>query len=68
MSASTKNSPVELDLTHAGYDEKSHDFSNSSDSDHASTPIAPTFDKLATKKLLRKLDLHLIPFLALIYL
>jgi hypothetical protein len=29
---------------------------------------APTFDPTRTKKLLRKLDWHLVPFLALLYL
>lgn len=28
----------------------------------------PTFDQLATKRLLRKLDMRLVPFLALLYL
>jgi hypothetical protein len=34
----------------------------------ASTENAIPFDEKATKSLLRKLDLHLVPFLALLYL
>lgn len=45
------------------------------ESDGASTPIsgdisstAAGFDQVSTKKLLRKLDWHIVPFLSLLYL
>lgn len=34
----------------------------------STSPEAPGFDERETKKLLRKLDFHLVPFLALLYL
>lgn len=38
------------------------------ESDNTSLESGPGFDQSATKKLLRKLDWHLVPFLALLYL
>ena len=68
----------------ATYDEKTHaqqlEHSNPAltkpehitDTDGTSTPesleAGPGFDETRTKKLLRKLDWHLVPFLALLYL
>ncbi|KAF4626080.1 hypothetical protein G7Y89_g12080 [Cudoniella acicularis] len=63
----TRKLPAELDLNNAVYNEKSHDPSSSSNSDLVMSPETPGFDKAATRKPLRKLDFHLIPFLALIY-
>lgn len=37
-------------------------------SPHESSIITPSFDKRATKKLLRKMDLHIVPFFTLLYL
>ena len=56
---------VDLDLTTTTYREKNPDLTSSNDSRPVS---AAPFNEADTKKLLRKLDLHLIPFLALIYL
>ncbi len=64
-SKSPKNPPADLDLTKATYREKNTDLTGSTE-DGAATPIP--FTVAETKKLLLKLDLHLIPFLALIYL
>ncbi|KAK0118349.1 hypothetical protein ONS95_012638 [Cadophora gregata] len=55
----------DLDLPIATYREKNTDLTSSNDSRPVS---AAPFNEADTKKLLRKLDLHLIPFLALIYL
>ncbi|KAH7024886.1 high-affinity nicotinic acid transporter [Microdochium trichocladiopsis] len=41
---------------------------SASDSDRAADPELQGWDKAATKRLLRKLDWHLIPFMSLIYL
>lgn len=64
-SQNAKKSPSHLDLTRAGYQGKNGEL--------ISSTICPPqfdmpFDEAATKKLVRKLDLHLIPFLAFIYL
>jgi hypothetical protein len=55
----------ESGLTSALYREKNKSVAASSSTD---TPQSQPFDQAATKRLLRKLDWHLIPFLALIYL
>jgi hypothetical protein len=57
--------PMHLEHTKAVYQEKNDDLTDAS-----ATPqsLALPFDGPGTKRLLRKLDLHLIPFLALIYL
>ena len=55
-----------IDVADASLDqEKNIDFAQSTASDAVSSV---PFDQVATKRLLRKLDLRLIPFLALIYL
>ncbi|EKD15411.1 high-affinity nicotinic acid transporter [Drepanopeziza brunnea f. sp. 'multigermtubi' MB_m1] len=58
--------PGGIDATDTAHREKNIDTTGSEESD----PITHTnsFNDVDTKKLLRKLDLHLIPFLALIYL
>ncbi len=56
---------LDLNLTTTTYREKNPDLTSSNDSRPVS---AAPFNEADTKKLLRKLDLHLIPFLALIYL
>jgi hypothetical protein len=48
-------------------EEKKLDLAGSTVSDPVSATAVP-FDQGATKRLLRKLDLHLLPWLALIYL
>ncbi|TQS37032.1 hypothetical protein Golomagni_02506 [Golovinomyces magnicellulatus] len=55
-----------LESLDSKYSEKNTDSSESTVTDTSS--LATPFDSLATKRLLRKLDLHLIPFLALLYL
>lgn len=67
-STSTSANPptlADLDLTNPAYREKNSNLTASTDSRPVS---AAPFNEAETKKLLRKLDLHLIPFLALIYL
>jgi hypothetical protein len=54
-----------IDLRSGSYREKSQRLAASSSTD---TPQAEPFDEVATKRLLRKIDWHLIPFAALIYL
>jgi hypothetical protein len=54
----------ELDVGGASYREKSKSGTASS----TETPQPQPFDHAATKRLLRKLDCHLIPFLAFMYL
>jgi hypothetical protein len=67
MTASEKISNSDLSVD-AGVTKKGevaeleHQLSSTPDSE------APHFDELRTKKLLRKLDWHLVPFLALLYL
>ncbi len=63
----TKQAPSELDFSRANYAEKNSDLTDSTANISIVAVPAP-FDHAATKKLLRKLDLHLIPFLALVYL
>jgi hypothetical protein len=64
--SSSKKTPNDLDLSKATtYHEKNTELTGSTVT--ASAAQAP-FDPAARKKLLRKLDRHLIPFLALIYL
>lgn len=55
-----------LDLSNTNYQEKNTDLTGSTVTDQ-STLVAP-FDHAATQRLLRKLDINLIPFLALLYL
>jgi len=59
-----------LDLSQAHYREKNKDLTGSASTDPPSLQGATAlpFNPAATKKLLRKLDLNLIPFLALLYL
>jgi hypothetical protein len=54
-----------IDVVDASSQEKKIDLVQSTPSDAVSSV---PFDQVATKRLLRKLDIHLIPFLALIYL
>ena len=54
----------ESELGSASYREKNKSVAASS----TDTPQSQPFDQAATKRLLRKLDWHLIPFLTLIYL
>lgn len=65
-SASVKRVPAGLNLTNATYQEKNTDLTGSTE--RGAPPIPAPFSEAETKKLLLKLDLHLIPFLALIYL
>jgi hypothetical protein len=64
-----KSSHPDLDLSEAKYQEKNKDVSGSSSTDPPTLQVAGPlpFNPAATKKLLRKLDLNLIPFLALLY-
>jgi hypothetical protein len=57
--------PADLDLTSIAFQEKNHEIRESTGSD---VSLSMPFNDAATKRLLRKLDLHLIPFLAVIYL
>jgi hypothetical protein len=59
---------AELDLSQAKYCEKNKDLSGSTSTDPTTLSAPAPFDQAATKKLLRKLDLNLIPFLAFLYL
>jgi hypothetical protein len=63
-----KNTPPNLDLSQAKYQEKNKDLSGSTPTDPTTLSAPVPFSQAATKKLLRKLDLNLIPFLALLYL
>jgi hypothetical protein len=63
--ASPATKTNESGLGSASYREKNKSVAASSSTD---TPQSHPFDQAATKRLLRKLDWHLIPFLALIYL
>jgi hypothetical protein len=64
--SSSKKTPDGLDLSRAAaYHEKSTELTGST---VAASAVQAPFDPTARKKLLRKLDRHLIPFLALIYL
>jgi hypothetical protein len=63
-----KNTPPNLDLSQAKYQEKNKDLSGSTSTDPTTLSAPVPFSQAATKKLLRKLDLNLIPFLALLYL
>ena len=60
-----KKSPAELDLPNDAYQIRNNYLSDST-ADRATHAVP--FDEAATKKLLRKLDLHLMPFLCIIYL
>jgi septal ring-binding cell division protein DamX len=62
---SAKKTPNGLDLTKATTYRESAELTGSI---VAASPVQARFDTAARKKLLRKLDRHLIPFLALIYL
>jgi hypothetical protein len=62
-----RNAPTDSDLSQAKYiEDKELGSLISTEGTTVSTPLP--FTEAATKKLLRKLDLHLIPFLALLYL
>ncbi|PMD64284.1 MFS general substrate transporter [Hyaloscypha bicolor E] len=62
-----RNTPTDSDLSQAKYiEDKELGSLTSTEGTTVSTPLP--FTEAATKKLLRKLDLHLIPFLALLYL
>ncbi|CAG8974486.1 hypothetical protein HYALB_00011636 [Hymenoscyphus albidus] len=61
-----KKAPSHLDLTRAGY--QGNDVEQLTSSTICPTQFDVPYDAAATKKLVRKMDLHLIPFLALIYL
>jgi len=64
--SSSKKIPGDLDLSKATtYNEKNTELTGST---VAASAVQAPFDPAARKKLLRKLDRHLIPFLALIYL
>jgi hypothetical protein len=64
--SSSKQTPDDLDLSKAtAYHEKNTELTGST---VAASAVQAPFDPVARKKLLRKLDRHLIPFLALIYL
>jgi hypothetical protein len=64
--SSSKKTPDDLDLSKATtYHEKNTELTGST---VAASAVQAPFDPAARKKLLRKLDRHLIPFLALIYL
>jgi hypothetical protein len=62
-----RNTPTDSDLSQAKYiEDKELGSLTSSEGTTVSTPLP--FTEAGTKKLLRKLDLHLIPFLVLLYL
>jgi hypothetical protein len=62
----------EVSSTDASLDGKTHETHEKDAVEIASTPSNGSdtqgFDEKQTKKLLRKLDIHLVPFLALLYL
>lgn len=64
-----KTNPQDSDTNAPEYVKPEH---VTDDTDGTATPVSlesgPGFDAVATKKLLRKLDWHLVPFLALLYL
>jgi hypothetical protein len=62
-----RNIPTDSDLSQAKYiEDKELGSLTSTEGTTVSAPLP--FTEAATKKLLRKLDFHLIPFLALLYL
>jgi hypothetical protein len=66
MATTTTTTKIEeVDLGSVSYRENNKSIANSSATD---SPQSQSFDQAATRRLLRKLDWHLIPFLALIYL
>lgn len=64
----SNNTPTDLDISQAKYSEKNNGESSSTTTEPTTLSAPTPFTDAATKKLLRKLDLHLIPFLALLYL
>jgi hypothetical protein len=62
---SSKKTPDDLDLSKATTYRENTEITGST---IAASAVQAPFDPVARKKLLRKLDRHLIPFLALIYL
>lgn len=66
MTPNCRPLPRHLDLSNITYQEKNSDLTGSTVTNR-STLVTP-FDHAATQRLLRKLDIHLIPFLALLYL
>jgi hypothetical protein len=63
-----KHTLSDLGISQVKYNEKIKDESTSTLTEPTTLPSTPPFTDAATKKLLWKLDLHLIPFLALLYL
>jgi hypothetical protein len=63
-------SPESRSLTDKKVSVEQHELSSLSEKGLDGTPIAAAapYDQKATKRLLRKMDLYLIPFLALLYL
>jgi hypothetical protein len=63
-----KNSPTDSAISQSKYSEKEKELSSSTSTEPMNLSTPTPFTATAEKKLLRKLDLHLIPFLALLYL
>jgi hypothetical protein len=63
-----KNNPADSGLSQSKHDDQEKETTTSAAFDPSTLAASTPFTHAAEKKLLRKLDLHLIPFLALLYL
>ena len=64
----SKINPADSGLSQSKHEDKGNETSSSTAFDHTTLAASTPFTRVEEKKLLRKLDLHLIPFLALLYL